>query len=136
MPSSSRRPNPEPSRSTSQSTADATPTLASALRAIAAGPALDQQVQRAFASLGHRLNAGGLSTTWAGAQQLTTCLTALGCYLETQVHANRTLCRVLRVLPGNAVAKQLASAEAAQLPEAIARAAVLACLEMEPPSGP
>jgi hypothetical protein len=135
MSSNPRRTNSERSRSTSQTTADATPTLAAALQGIAAGPALDQIVQRAFERLGHRLPPGGLSTTWEGAQQLTASLTALGCYLETQVHADRALCRVLRVLQGNAVAMQLAGAEAPRLPEAVARASVLACLEMEPPVG-
>jgi hypothetical protein len=36
------------------------------------------------------------------------------------------------VLRGNAVAKQLASAQAATLPEALAKAALLAALEAEP----
>jgi hypothetical protein len=135
MPSDSPRPAPEPPRPTLRTTADATPTLASALRGVAAGPALDQLLRRAVERLGAPLAGPDLSTTWEGARQVTACLTTLGCYLETQVHADRTLCRVLRVLQGNAVAKPLASAEGPQLPEAVARAALLACLEMEPPQG-
>jgi hypothetical protein len=114
-------------------TADATPTLASALRGVAAGPPLDELVARSLGRLGHPLPAAGLSTTWEGASRVCQAMTALGCYLETQVHADRCLCRVLRVLQGNAVSKQLSSADAGQLPEAVARAALLACLEMEPP---
>jgi hypothetical protein len=133
MPSRPRRPDPGPSRGVTQSTADVTSTLASALRGVAVGPDLDRLVRNAFERLGHRLPAGGFSTTWVGAQQVAACLTALGCYLETQIHSDRTMCRILHVLKGNAVAKQLASADAPQLPEAVARAAVLACLEMEPP---
>jgi hypothetical protein len=124
---------PEQSRPIGRSTADATPTLAAALRGVPAGPDLDQLVRRAVERLGKHLDGPSLSTTWEGARHLTACLTALGCYLETQVHADRTLCRVLRVLKGNAVAKQLASAEGPQLPEAVARAALLVLLEMEPP---
>ncbi len=91
-------------------------------------------VARALQRLGQSLPAAGLSTTWDGMGGVMRALTALGCYLETQAHADRCLCRVSRVLKGNAVAKQLASAEAAQAPEAVARAAILACLEMEPPA--
>jgi hypothetical protein len=87
----------------------------------------------ALERLGQSPGAVGLSTSWEGARALAVCLTAMGCYLETQIHADRTLCRVLRVLKGNAVAKQLASAEGSEFPEAVARAALLACLEMEPP---
>jgi hypothetical protein len=133
MPSELPRPAPESAKATTRTTSDATPTLAAALSGVPAGPALDDLLHRALERLGQRLVNGDLSTTWQGAERLTVTLTALGCYLETQVHADRTLCRVLRVLKGNAVAKQLASAEAPQLPEAVARAALLACLEMEPP---
>jgi hypothetical protein len=136
MPHSSRRSNHDPSKRPSGTTADVTPTLAQQLRSVAVGPALDQLVRRALERLGQRPQPVDLSTTWDGAQALTTCLTALGCYLETQVHADRTLCRVLRVLKGNALAKQLSTAEAPHLPEAVARAALLACMEMVPPPGP
>jgi hypothetical protein len=37
-------------------------------------------------------------------------------------------------LKGNAVAKQLASMQAGSLPEAIAKAALLTLVEMQPPS--
>jgi hypothetical protein len=138
MPAPSRRPgpgsdSPRPT-STSRTTADATPALAAALRAVPAGPELDRLVARSLLQFGHSLPAAGLSTTWEGLGRLMQALTALGCYLETQTHADRCLCRVSRVLKGNAVAKPLASAEAPQPPEAVARATVLACLEMEPPA--
>jgi hypothetical protein len=115
-------------------TADATPTLAAALRSVPAGPVLDDMLARALQRFGQPLPAAGLSTTWEGVGLLVRTLNALGCYLETQAHADRCLCRVSRALKGNAIAKQLASAEAAQVPEAVARAALLACLEMEPPA--
>jgi hypothetical protein len=138
MPAPSRRPAPgsDPPRSppSSPTTADATPTLAAALRAIPAGPALDGMVAAALHRLGQPLPPAGLSTTWEGMGRLMAALTALGCYLETQAHADRCLCRVSRVLKGNAIAKQLASGEAPAAPEAVARAAILACLEMEPPA--
>jgi hypothetical protein len=136
MPAPSRRPAsgsvppPRPSRTT----ADATPTLGAALRAVPAGPRLDDLLARSLEQLGQPVAAAGLSTTWEGLGRVVQALTTLGCYLETQAHADRCLCRVARVLKGNAVAKQLASAEAAKTPEAVARAALLACLEMEPPA--
>jgi hypothetical protein len=135
MPAPSRRPAPgsDPSRSPKGTTADVTPTLAAAVRAIPVGPSLDDMVARALGRLGYSLPAAGLSTTWEGVGRLVVALTTLGCYLETQVHADRCLCRVSRVLKGNAVAKQLASAEGPHVSEAVARAAILACLEMEPP---
>ena len=49
-----------------------------------------------------------------------------------QVHLDRAYCEVLRVLEGAAVAKQLAVADGPALPEAVAKAAVIACLEMQP----
>jgi hypothetical protein len=103
------------------------------VRGIKPGPGLDVQVGLAFTRMGETVSTEGSSTTWDGAQRLVECLTRLGCYLELQMHANRCLCRVLRVLKGNAISKQLASAEAPTLPEAVAKAALLTLLEMEPP---
>jgi hypothetical protein len=134
MPAPSRRPpGSGPPRPPGGTTADATPTLAAAVLAIPVGQPLDDMVSRALGRLGHSLPPVGLSTTWEGVGRLVRALTTLGCYLETQVHADRCLCRVSRVLQGNAVAKQLASAEGPQMAEAVARASILACLEMEPP---
>lgn len=121
-------------RPTSRTTADATRTLTAMVQAMSAGSALDEQLGRAFTRLGQPITSGGLSTTWSGAQQLIERLNALGYYLELQTHAHRCLCRVLRVLKGNAISKQLASTDAPSLPEAVAKAALLTLLEMEPPS--
>jgi hypothetical protein len=136
MPAPSRRPTPgsAASRTPAGTTADITPTLAAAVRAVPVGPSLDEMVARALARLGRPLPAAGLSTTWEGVGRLVSALTSLGCCLETRVKADHSLCRVSRVLQGNAVAKELASVEAPQMSEAIARAAILACLEMEPPA--
>lgn len=135
MSASERRggPNPGKSRPTARTTADATPNLAAVVLATPPGPALDEHVCRALQRLGRRFTRRELSTSWEGARYLVEELTELGGYLEIQVHADHCLCRVLRVLRGNAVAKQLASAQASQLPEAVAKAVLLACLEMEPP---
>jgi hypothetical protein len=101
---------------------------------MSAGPALDEQLGRAFARLGHKLYARGLSQTWVGSQQLIETLTRLGYYLEFQVHADHCQCRVLRVLKGNALAKRLATIDASTLPEAVAKASLLTLLGVEPPS--
>ncbi len=121
-------------REASRTTADATPSLAGIVQAMRGGSALDDHVSRAFARLGHQLYTPGISTTWVGAQQLIEALTALGYFVELQTHADRCLCRVLRVLKGNAISKQMASTEAPSLPEAVAKAALLALLETEPPT--
>jgi hypothetical protein len=121
-------------RTPSRTTADSTPALAGMIESMTAGPALDEQVNRAFARRNHKLYSPGLSTTWVGAQQLIESLTRLGYYVELQVHAKRCRCRILHVLKGNAISKQLASLEAPSLPEVVAKAALLALVEVEPPS--
>jgi hypothetical protein len=99
-----------------------------------AGPVLEEQLNRAFTRLGHPFTASGVSTSWSGAERLVRRLIELGCYLEMQTHADHCVCRVLRVLKGNALSKQLASMNAPALPEAVAKAALLTLVEMEPPS--
>jgi hypothetical protein len=74
----------------------------------------------------------GISDSWRGTRKIVDRLTKLGCYVQMQVHADHAYCEVLRVLEGAAVAKQLAVAEGPTLPEAVAKAAVVACLEMHP----
>jgi hypothetical protein len=125
----------EPPLASAGTTADATPTLAGAVLKLSAGPALDDVVGRLVLRLGQPAKARGVSTSWQGARLVTDRLTKLGCYLEVQVHADSCLCRVLRVLPGAALAQQLASSQAPRLPEAVARAAAMACLEMEAQPG-
>jgi hypothetical protein len=117
-----------------RTTAHAAPALAGMIRTLSAGPSLEQQLARAFTRQGQPFDTTGVSTSWTGAERLAKRLTVLGCYLELQVHAGRCVCRVLRVLKGNAIAKQLASMEASALPEALAKAALLTLVEMEPPS--
>jgi hypothetical protein len=119
---------------TSRTTAQAAPNLSTLVQGMSAGSALDDQVGRAFERVGHKLYSPGLSQTWVGSQQLVESLTHLGYYVELQVHADHCLCRVLRVLKGNAIAKQLAAIDAATLPEAVAKASLLALLALEPPS--
>jgi hypothetical protein len=134
MSSNPRRPGGRV-RPSSGTTADVTPTLAAAVQAMPPGPGLDGHVATALGRLGESLPADGLSTTWEGARRLVERLTAMGYYLEMQIHADRCLCRVLKVLRGNAVSKQLAGAEGPCLPEAVAKAALLAFLEAQPPAG-
>jgi hypothetical protein len=98
------------------------------------GHTLEQQIGRAFTRLGQPFDPAGVSTSWSGAERLVQRLTALGCSLEIQVHERHCRCRVLHVLKGNALAKQLALMEAAALPEAVAKAALLSLVAMEPPS--
>jgi hypothetical protein len=127
--SSSRKHELEP-----QTTADATPALAGLIQNMSAGALLEQQISRAFQRLGQPFDAVGVSLSWSGAERLVKRLTALGCYVELQTHAGHTNCRVLHVLKGNAIAKQLANMQAATLPESIAKAALLTLVEMQPPS--
>ncbi len=119
---------------TSRTTADSTPALAGVIENLTAGATLERQLSRAFARLGEPFEAAGVSLSWTGAERLVKRLNALGCYLEIQTHSSHCYCRVLHVLKGNAVAKQLATMKAPSLPEAIAKAALLALVEMQPPS--
>jgi hypothetical protein len=128
-----RRAGVRSSEEDSRTTADATPALAATIEGMRAGALLEQQLGRAFTRLGQPFDAAGVSLSWTGAERLVKRLTALGCYLEIQTHAGSSVCRVLRMLKGNAIAKQLASMQAATLPEAVAKAALLTLVEMEPP---
>jgi hypothetical protein len=113
-------------------TADGPPVLARTVLALPAGDSLDDLVGRHVLALPQGESARGVSSSWDGAARVTARMTALGCYLELQVHRDQCLCRVRHVLQGNAVSRQLASATAGQLPEAVAKAALIACLGMEP----
>jgi hypothetical protein len=118
----------------SRTTADTTPALAGMIQSLSAGASLERQLSQAFTRLGQPFEAAGVSISWSGAERLVKRLTALGCYLEIQAHADHANCRILHVLKGNAIAKQLASMHAPSLPEAIAKAALLTLVEMQPPS--
>jgi hypothetical protein len=96
------------------------------------GAALDELVGRSVLGLAQSGRPRGLSTTWEGARQIVARLTKLGCYVQLQIHADRSVCQVMRVLEGAAVAKQLSHAEAPGTPEAVAKAATIACLQMQP----
>lgn len=119
---------------TSRTTADTTPALAGIIESMTAGAKLEHQLNRAFQRLGESFDAAGVSLSWTGSERLVKRLNTLGCYLELQAHSDHCTCRVLHVLKGNAVAKQLATMRAPSLPEAIAKAALLALVEMQPPS--
>ncbi len=123
-----------PGEGAARTTAEATPGVAGVIRDMNPGFALEQQIGRAFARLGQPFDPAGVSTSWSGAERLVQRLAALGCSLDIQVHERRCRCRILRVLKGNALAKQLASMEADALPEAVAKAALLTLVAMEPPS--
>lgn len=119
---------------TSRTTADSTPALVGIIENMNAGAALEHQLSRAFSRLGQPFDAAGVSLSWTGAERLVKRLNALGCYLEIQTQASHCCCRILHVLKGNAIAKQLANMAAPSLPEAVAKAALLTLLEMQPPS--
>jgi hypothetical protein len=113
-------------------TNDATPSVSESVRRQSAGQALDEMVGRSVFGLVRPEEVHGISGSWQGIRRIVDRLTKLGCYVQMQVHADHAYCEVLRVLEGAAVAKQLAVAEGAALPEAVAKAAVIACLEMQP----
>jgi hypothetical protein len=129
-------PHPTPSKESPviRTTADASPSLGAAIRQLPAGHPLDELVGRTVFGLARPEKAHGISASWEGARRIVEKLTELGCYVQMQAHASQSFCEVLRVLDGAAVAKQLAIADAPALPEAVAKAAVLACLEMQPPA--
>jgi hypothetical protein len=113
-------------------TGDATPSLAAAIHKLTSGHALDELVGGTVFGWARPQKAHGVSASWEGMQRIVERLTKLGCSVHLQVHADRCICEVLRVLEGAAVAKQLAVADGKALPETVAKAAVVACLEMQP----
>jgi len=117
-----------------RTTSDATPSISAAVRRLNAGHSLDEMVCSTVFAPARPQKAHGLSSSWDGMRRVVEQLTALGCYVQMQVHADQCFCEVLRVLEGAAVAKQLAVADGPALPEAVAKAAVIACLEMQPPA--
>jgi hypothetical protein len=110
------------------------PNLAGLIRDMHPGYALEQHIGRAFNRLGQPFDPADVSTSWSGVERLVQRLTAWGFVLLLQVQEHQCRCRILLVLEGNALAKQLASMEAVALPEAVAKAALLTLVEMEPPS--
>jgi hypothetical protein len=115
-----------------RTTNDATLSLSESVRRMSAGPTLDGMVAQIVFGQPRAEGLSGISGSWRGTRQIVNRLTKLGCYVQMQVHADHAFCEVLRVLEGAAVAKQLAVAEGPALPEAVAKAAVIACLEMQP----
>jgi len=115
-----------------RSTSDATPSLSAAIRTLKAGHPLDEIVGTTVLKLKRPEKAHGVSSSWDGVRRIVKRLTALGCYVQMQVHANQCFCEVLRVLDGAAVATQLAISDGETLPEAVAKAAIVACLKMQP----
>ena len=93
------------------------------------GAELDELVGR-FVLHTEPERARGACTTWEGARRLVEALTALGCEVVTRLGATRCLCRVSRTEGPSGAVRELATAEGATLPESLARAALLACLEM------
>jgi hypothetical protein len=124
--------NARPGEGAARTTAEAT--VPGMIRDMNPGYALEQQIGRAFTRLGQPFDPAGISTSWSGAERLVQRLTALGCSLDIQVQERHCRCRIFRVLKGNALMKQLASIEAAALPEAVAKAALLTLVAMQPPS--
>jgi hypothetical protein len=106
------------------------PTLLVAIRNMA-GEELDELVAR-FVLHEEPARARGASTTWEGARHIVEALTAQGCDVVARIGADRCLCRVSRVEGPHGAVRELATAEGARLPEALARTALLACLETAP----
>jgi hypothetical protein len=113
-------------------TANATPTLNAAIMAMAPGASLDELVGRSVLAISLPGRARGLSTTWEGLRQVVERLTTLGCHVHLQMHAGGCICKVTRVLDGAAAARQLAEVDAVLAPEAVAKAAAIARLQMQP----
>jgi hypothetical protein len=93
------------------------------------GDGLDELVGR-FVLHTDPARARGVSTTWDGARHVAEAMTAQGCDVVTRLSRGQCLCRVSRQEGPKGAVRELATAEAVTLPEALARAALLACLEM------
>jgi hypothetical protein len=115
----------------SRTTADATPTLTAAVQAMKAGAQLDELVARTVLPNRAAGKSRTLSTTWDGAHQVISRLTEIQCHVQLHVHGGSTVCTVLRMPDKASKGEQLAVAECPTLPEAVAKAAVLACLQLQ-----
>jgi hypothetical protein len=118
-----------------RTTGDATPSVSESVRRLPPGHQLDGIVASTVFGLEDPEVLHGISGSWRGIRRIVDRLTKLGCYVQMQVHADHAYCEVLRALEGAAVAKHLAAADGLTLPEAVAKAAVIACLEMQPQEG-
>jgi len=117
-------------RVNSPTAANTTPSLNTAVLAMGPGKALDELVERSVLRGSAPGQARGSTTSWEGAQVIVKRLTALECGLRLQVQSGAYNCSVFRIL-GSEEEKELAEAEAHNLPEAVAKAAILACILLE-----
>ncbi|MFL5244402.1 MAG: hypothetical protein ACJ8FY_20065 [Gemmataceae bacterium] len=115
-------------RVNSPTAANTTPSLNTAVLAMTPGKALDELVERSVLRGTAPGKARGSSTSWEGAQVIVNRLTELGWGLRLQLQSGRWYCSVFRLLE-NEEMKELTEAEAGNLPEAVAKAAILACIQ-------
>lgn len=117
-------------RGNSRTAANTTPSLNAAILAMAPGTPLDELVERSVLRGTAPGKARGSTASWEGARIIVHRLASLGCILNLEVHPESCRCTVHRAAEGG-VLKELAEAEAFNLPEAVAKAAILACILLE-----
>ncbi len=108
--------------------APAAPNLLVAIRKMSGDP-LDELIGR-FVLHTEPVRARGASTTWEGAGRVAAALLTRGCDVVTRLSAGQCFCRVSRAEGPKGATRELATAEGATLPEAVCRAALLACIAL------
>jgi hypothetical protein len=117
-------------RVNSRTAANTTPSLNAAILAMTPGTPLDELVERSVLRGTAPGKARGSTATWDGARVIINRLTTLGCILKLEIHPNSCHCSVYSQGDGEDM-KELAEAEAHNLPETVAKAAILACISLE-----
>lgn len=116
--------------SNSRTAANTTPSLNSAILAMGPGTTLDELVERSVLRGTVPGKGRGCSSSWDGARAVINRLNSMGYVVRIQVQAELTFCEVLKPSQDEAMS-EIAAAEAFNFPEAVAKAAILACIHME-----
>jgi hypothetical protein len=114
----------------SRTAANTTPSLHAAILAMTPGTRLDDLVERSVLRGTAPGKAHGSTASWEGSRVIVNRVINLGFSVQLQILHNGCRCSIQR--PGeNEETKEIAEAEALNLPEAVAKAAILACIWLE-----
>jgi hypothetical protein len=114
----------------SRTAANSTPSLNAAILAMPPGTRLDELVERSVLRGTAPGKAYGSTASWEGSRVIANRLISLGFVVRVQISQNACHCSILR--PGeDKELKEIADADAFNLPEAVAKAGILACIWLE-----
>ena len=114
----------------SRTAANTTPSLHAAVLAMTPGTRLDDLVERSVLRGTAPGKAHGSTASWEGSRIIANRLSSLGFNIQLQILPNSCHCSVLRPGEDEGI-KEIAEADALNVPEAVAKAAILACIWLE-----